>query len=48
MSHRIHDAVGLELAKLVAARLRESSQPLLVARENLSQWSGKNATTCPT
>lgn len=47
MSHRMHDAVGLELAKLVTARLRDSSQPLLVARENLSQWSGKNATTSP-
>ena len=43
MSHRIHDAVGIELAQLVAARLRESSQPLQVARANLSQWSGKNA-----
>ena len=43
MSHRIHDAVGIELAQLVAARLRESSQPLQVARANLSQWSVKNA-----
>ena len=43
MSHQIHDAVGLELAHLVAARLRESSHPLQVARENLRQWSCKNA-----
>lgn len=42
MSHGIHDAVGLELARQVAARLRQSSQPLVMARENLERWRRLN------
>lgn len=42
MSHGIHDAVGLELARQVSARLRQSSQPLVMARENLERWRRLN------
>ena len=42
MSHRIHDEVGLELARQVAVRLRESGQPLVIARENLARWRRLN------
>jgi hypothetical protein len=43
MSHGLQDAVSLELARHVAARLRESTGPLELARENLDRWSRKNS-----
>jgi hypothetical protein len=45
MSHGVQDAVGLEIARRVAARLRASPDLLSVARENLARWSRTNANT---
>lgn len=43
MTHEIHDAVGLELARRVAARLREAPSLMDLARANLERWSRQNA-----
>lgn len=43
MNHALQDMVSLELARQVAARLRASPAPLVVARENLDRWSRQNA-----
>ena len=43
MNHELHDAISLELARRVAARLRASPEALSIARENLDRWSRRNA-----
>jgi hypothetical protein len=43
MMHELQDAISLELARRVAARLRESPALLDVARSNLSRWSRQNS-----
>jgi hypothetical protein len=43
MTHELQDAVSLELARRVAARLRESPALLDIPRANLSRWSRQNA-----
>jgi hypothetical protein len=43
MTHDIHDAISLELARRVSARLRETPSLLDVARENLDRWSRLNS-----
>lgn len=43
MSHDIQDAASLEMARLVAARLRDRPALLSVARDNLEPWSRLNA-----
>lgn len=45
MGHEVQDRISLELAKRVAERLRQSSQPIEVARRNLDRWSQLNAET---
>jgi len=45
MNHWYHDAVSLEMARRVAARLRASPELLRVAQENLERWSRLNAST---
>jgi hypothetical protein len=49
MNHELQDAISLELARRVAARLRVSPEALSVARDNLDRWSQRNAgaTTLP-
>jgi len=42
MTHGVHDEIGLELARHVAAQLRESNHALVLARENLARWSRQN------
>ena len=42
MSHEVHDAVSLELARRIAAGLPEHAEWLDVARANLRRWSGQN------
>jgi hypothetical protein len=43
VTHELQDAVSLELARRVAARLRESPALVDVARANLSRWSRQNS-----
>jgi len=43
MQHEVHDEVSLELAKRVAARLREQPALLQIARDNLARWLRLNA-----
>ncbi len=43
MSHEFQDEVSLELARQVAARLRESTGPLELARGNVQHWCRLNA-----
>ena len=43
MTHQLQDAVSLELASRVAARLRVSPSLLEVARANLARWTVRNA-----
>ncbi|MDQ3622486.1 MAG: hypothetical protein M3463_08370 [Verrucomicrobiota bacterium] len=43
MTHALQDAISLELARRVAARLRTSSALLEFAQANLSRWSRQNA-----
>jgi hypothetical protein len=43
MGHELQDAVSLELARRVAARLRASPPLLDIARANLERWSRQNA-----
>lgn len=43
MTHELQDAVSLELARRVAARLRASPGLLEVARANLARWTRRNA-----
>ena len=43
MTHALQDGVSLEIARRVAARLREHPALLEVARENLARWSRQNA-----
>jgi hypothetical protein len=45
MNHELQDAVSLELARRVAARLRASPSPLAAAQANLDLWSRRNADT---
>jgi hypothetical protein len=45
MSHKLQDAVSLEIALRVADRLREQPALLEVAHENLARWSRLNAST---
>ncbi|NJN06389.1 MAG: hypothetical protein HC814_08510, partial [Rhodobacteraceae bacterium] len=45
VNHELQDAVGLELARQVAARLRAAPELLSVAQENLDRWSRLNAGT---
>lgn len=42
MSHRIHDEVGLELARRIADGLDHHPEWLELARENLRRWRDKN------
>ncbi|MGV3773014.1 MAG: hypothetical protein ACO1QB_08940 [Verrucomicrobiales bacterium] len=41
--HEYQDAVSLEMARQVAARLHLSDEPLNMARENLARWMIRNA-----
>ena len=43
MTHELQDAISLELARRVAARLRVSPGLLEVARANLARWTRRNA-----
>ena len=43
MTHDLQNAISLELARRVAARLRASPALLEVARANLVRWSHRNA-----
>jgi Arc/MetJ family transcription regulator len=43
MTHELQDAISLELARRVAARLRVSPGLLEVARANLARWTLRNA-----
>ena len=43
MTHELQDAVSLELARRVAARLRASPALMEVGRSNLARWSRQNA-----
>jgi hypothetical protein len=41
--HDVIDAISLEIAKRVAARLRADHSLIEIARKNLSQWKTRNA-----
>jgi hypothetical protein len=43
MQHELHDEVGREMARCVAARLREQPVLLQIARDNLARWLHQNA-----
>jgi len=43
VSHSINDAISLELARRVVARLRQNPELLRIAGENLERWSARNA-----
>ncbi len=43
MGHELTDEISLELGRRVAARLRERTDLLDVARDNLDRWSRLNA-----
>ena len=43
MQHEVHDEIGLEIGRRVAARLREQLALLQIARDNLDRWSRRNA-----
>ena len=45
MTHELQDAVSLEIARSVAARLRASPSLLQMALGNLDRWSCQNADT---
>lgn len=43
VNHELQDKVSLELARCVAARLRESPELLGLARDNLARWTRLNS-----
>ena len=43
MQHRLQDEVGLELARRVAAQLRQRPELLQVAHDNLANWLRQNS-----
>lgn len=43
MNHKLQDQISLDLGRRVAARLRTSPEPLLIARQNLDRWTRLNA-----
>jgi hypothetical protein len=43
MEHALHDEIGLEMGRRVAARLREDPALLQIARDNLARWLRLNA-----
>lgn len=43
MDHAVHDAVGLELGRRIAAGLREHPEWIDHARANLARWRERNA-----
>lgn len=43
MSHELQDAISLEMARRVAARLRAAPELLEIARSNLARWTERNA-----
>ena len=42
MEHEVHDEVGLEMGRRVAARLGEQPALLQIARDNLARWLRQN------
>ena len=43
MSHELQDAISLEMACRVAARLGAAPELMQIARANLARWSERNA-----